>query len=357
MRLLCAISHHGLGHLAQAAPAINALHARRPEFEWVIWSGLSREALEQRVHAPFTHRQEAADEGLVMRDAIRVDVAASLDALRAFHAGWAGRIRHEAAWLEQNRIDAVLSDVAYLPLAAAQQAGRRAVAFCSLNWFDIVQPYLGHGPGVDALLAEMREAYRPVPFLRLTPAMPMPWLEHGENMPPVAMIGQNRRAELLIRLALAADTRLVLIGFGGVGYAGKGRLPEVKGVVWLAPRDWLEEHDRTDMFALDKVGLPFMDLMASCHVLITKPGYGSCVEAAANGMAVLHVERPDWLETPYLSAWLETATRALGIREETLFSPVLADQLEALLALPAKTPVRADGAMAVATRILELIQP
>ncbi|MBI5329913.1 MAG: hypothetical protein HZB71_04800 [Betaproteobacteria bacterium] len=357
MRLLCAISHHGLGHLAQAAPILNALHARRPEIEWVIWSGLAREALARRVHAPFVHRREAADEGLVMRDAIRVNVPASLDALRAFHAGWSDRVGREAAWLAQERIDAVLSDVAYLPLAAARRAGVAAVAFSSLNWFDIAAAYLGPEPGVDALLDEVREAYQTAPFLRLTPAMPMSWLRESECLPPVAMTGCDRRTELLARLSLDANVCLAVIGFGGIGYAGRGELPAIAGVVWLAPPDWRGRGERPDLFGFDQTGLEFIDLLASCDVLITKTGYGSYVEAAANGVAVLHVERPDWPETPFLSAWLETAARALSVREEELFSPTLAARLEALRALPARTPVRADGAEAAASRILELFQP
>lgn len=56
MKLLVAIRHHGLGHLAQVAPVINALAARPPKLALTIWSRL--------------------DEALLRRRAIGIDTAA-----------------------------------------------------------------------------------------------------------------------------------------------------------------------------------------------------------------------------------------------------------------------------------------
>jgi len=71
MKLLAAISHHGLGHLAQAAPVLNALHVLQPDLELTVWSGLSRAALQARLRIPLVHRAEAADVGMAMTDAMR----------------------------------------------------------------------------------------------------------------------------------------------------------------------------------------------------------------------------------------------------------------------------------------------
>ena len=47
-----------------------------------------------------------------------------------------------------------------------------------------------------------------------------------------------------------------------------------------------------------------LDLIRSCDVLLTKPGYGAFTEAACNGTSVLYVARDDWPEEPWLSRWL-----------------------------------------------------
>ena len=353
MRLLVAISHHGLGHLAQAAPVLNALHAARPDLEFLVWSGLPRAALAARIHAPFTHRHEPADVGLVMHDAVRVDLDASRAAYRAFHQDWAARVAREAAWLRDQGMAGVLADVACLPLAAAARAGIPGVALCSLNWVDIVGAYLAEQPGMARVLARMAAAYRSARvFLRATPAMAMDWLENRETLPPIAARGVNRGGELRSRLGLN-DDRLVLIGFGGVNYQAAAVPPPLAGVRWLVPDECLA--DRPDVIPFSRTGLPFIDLLASSDALITKVGYGSFVEAAAAGLPVLYIDRPDWPETPFLANWLLDHANAAAIGEAQLSTPEIGARLAALWRLPPRPPVATPGAERAARRVLEIV--
>jgi len=354
MRLLVAISHHGLGHLAQAAPVLNALHAARPDLEFLVWSGVSQTALAARIHAPFQHRHEPADVGLAMHDAVRVDLAASTSAYLAFHQDWDARVADEADWLRDQGIGGVLSDVACLPLAAAAQAGIPAVAMCSLNWVDIAGAYLAEQPGMATVLEQLEAAYRSARvFLRVTPAMPMDWLEKREAVPPIAALGVDRRVELRARLELEQGERLVLLGFGGIGYQAARPLPALNGVRWLVPDDWCQE--RGDLIPFSRGALAFLDLLASCDALVTKVGYGSFVEAAAAGIPVLYIDRPDWPETPYLRDWLLAHTRAAVIDEAGLFDPEVGVLLATLLAAPRMPRVALDGAAVAAQRVLELL--
>jgi hypothetical protein len=354
VKLLAAISHHGLGHLAQASPVLNALHALCPDLELTVWSGLSRDALQARIAFGFEHRSEAADVGLHMADAVRVDVPASLAAYRAFHRHWSDRVAREAGWLREKGFDGVLANVACLPLSAASRAGLASMALCSLNWRDIAGAYLAEQPGMAPLLDQMAGAYAAASiFLRPTPAMPMTWLPTAEAIPPIAFLGVDRRPEIEARLGGRARTKWVLIGFGGIGYQGRGELPELPDVTWIVPDHWA--HERTDLVSFGDTGCAFPDLLASCDVLLTKVGYGAFVEAAAHGKAVLYVDRPDWPETPWLTAWLRQWGNCLDIPEGDLFSPQAGARLRQLRRMPAKPPVRADGAGVAARRLLEML--
>jgi hypothetical protein len=355
MRLLIAISHHGLGHLAQTAPVLNALHALRPDLDFLVWSGLPQSALAARIHAPFRHRHEPADVGLAMHDAVRVDLAASRAAYLAFHRDWPLRVAREAGWLRAEAIAGVLSDVACLPLAAAHAAGLPGVAMCSLNWLDIAGAYLAEQPGMPEVLAQIEASYRSVrAFLRVTPAMPMAWLEQGEEVPPIAAGGVRRDAEWRRRLGLPDGERLVLIGLGGIGYQAARDLPNLAGVSWLVPDDW--GRARPDLIPFARVDLPFIDLVASCDALVTKVGYGSFVEGAVAGVPVLYIDRPDWPETPFLAAWLQAHARAAAIDEGMIFSPEIGALLAALWTAPPMPAVLVPGAEAAARRVLELLR-
>lgn len=355
MRLLCAISHHGLGHLAQAAPVLNAMAQARPDLQWTIWSGLSRTDLAGRLDMHFAHRREAADVGLLMHDAVRVDEPASRLAYLDFHRDWPTRVAAEAAWLRQQDIDGVLSNVAYLPLAAATSAGIAGLGFCSLNWWDIAHPYLRDTPDMALPLRQMRTAYQSTrAFLRLDPGLPMAWMPRLEGMPPVAALGRNLRAQIDARLNLVAGLKLVLLGFGGVAYRSPAPLPHIEGVAWLVPDDW-PIAGRDDLIGFARIGLPFLEMLASSDALVTKVGYGSFVEAAGLGLPVLYLDRPDWPETPWLGTWLAQHTRAHAISETTLFSPAVATELARLCHIPAPPPPDVSAAPVIARRILDCL--
>lgn len=354
MRLLAAISHHGLGHLAQAGPVLNALRTIQPDLDLTIWSGLDASALRARIHFLFHHRAEPADVGLAMTDAMNVDTVASHAAYLDFHRDWDRRVEREAAWLKANRFQGVISDVAYLPLAAAHRAGIPGVALCSLNWRDIAGAYLAEQPGMARILDQMSEAYESTrTFLRPTPAMPMAWLSKREEITPIAALGRDRREKLSQAIGARKNTKWVLVGFGGIGY--RGDLPEVQGVTWLAPDDW--DGDRPDIITFGALGCAFIDLVASCDALLTKVGYGSFVEAVAHGIPVLYIDRPDWPETPYLAAWLDRHGNALAIAESELLSARTGELLDRLWVLPARPKPETNGAAEAAHRIQNLLKP
>jgi len=347
MKLYVAISHHGLGHLAQTAPVLNALRARHPALDLIVRSALPEAAVRQRVRGPFNYLAAASDCNLVMHDAVRVDVEASLAAYRTFHENWPARVDAEARALDSLGVDAVFSNVGYLPLAAAQRVGLPAFALCSLNWADIFAHYLDGAPDSAAILTEIRAAYAAARvFLRPTPAMPMADLANTLALPPIAETGLNRWRELIGCLGLAAGTRIVLVGLGGIPYRlALDQWPHMPGLCLLVPDDWPGAHPAVRLFS--ETGLPFADLLASADALITKPGYGSYVEAAAAGVPVLTITRPDWPEAPVLNTWLTAHGRSREIDAAVLRDGTLAVELEKLWAQPARpTPPTAGAARA-----------
>lgn len=353
MRLLAVISHHGLGHLAQAGPVLNALYSIQPDLDLTIWSGLSTEALQARGYFPFQHRREPADVGLTMIDALKVDTVASHAAYLDFHQDWEHRVDQESEWLKENDFHGVYSDVAYLPLAAAKLAGKPSVAMCSLNWLDIAGTYLSDRPGMGIILDQMENAYRCAQaFLRPIPAMPMAWLPNCEEIAPIADRGHVRRKELLQAVGGRGNTKTVLVGFGGIGY--QGDLPEITGVTWLAPDDWIG--NRTDLVTFKTQGLSFLDMLASCDALLTKVGYGSFVEAVTHGIPVLYIDRPDWPETPYLADWLIRHGNGVAISESELFTERAGELLDQLWNMSPQPRLETNGAAEAAHRVLNLLE-
>lgn len=342
--LYVALSGHGFGHLAQVAPVLNEFRRRRPETRLTLQSALPATVLRQRIAGEFKLVEGAADFGMVMVDALATDVAASLAAYRAFHAEWNQRLLWQEQALRAAAPDLLLVDVPYLSLAAAARLDIPALALCSLNWADILAGYCPDAPDLAALRTPMLDAYNSArAFLQPAPSMPMPDLGNAHAIGPIAECGRPRRAEIDRRLGLDANDALVLIGLGGVG----ARLPleawpEQAGVRWLMPPS--SEVQRPDMVswaALDDCSM--LDLIRSCDVLFTKPGYGSFVEAACSSTRVLYIERDDWPEEPWLGRWLLEHGNAVKINRRQLAVGALAQPLQTLLDQPSKPAVIPTG--------------
>lgn len=344
MHLLVDISAHGLGHLAQTAPVLNAIRELAPALRITVRSALPRERLEKRIAADFEHIAEARDFGFVMHNAVDIDLAASAQRYREFHADWRTRVATEAGWLRKHGIDALLSNAAYLPLAAAAPAGVPAVGLSSLNWADLFAHYLGAEPWAEPIHRQMLDAYNAGKgFLRITPGLPMPNLHGCHAITPVAQIGRRDRVRVARLLDLDEGERWVLLAMGGMEF----RLPveswpRTPGVMWLVPGEWKIARD--DVRCFDVADLHFADLLASVDAVITKPGYGTFVEAACSGIPILYLERNDWPETPHFAAWLALHARADVLTRERLLAWDFVDVLNRIWQAPAPTVPQANGA-------------
>lgn len=349
------ISSHGFGHLAQTGPVLDALAARRPGLRLTIRSGLPESRLRTRIGADFTYLPGASDFGFAMTDATVVDRAASAVAYRDAHRDWSARVAAEADFLRRLSPDAVLANVSPLPLAGAAAAGICAAAMCSLNWADLFDHFFAGEDWAVPIAAELLAAYADAEiFLRLTPAMPMPALANVLDLPPLARRGRSRRGVVARAVAAAEGDRLLLVALGGIAT----RLPVeswpvLPSVRWLVPAAW--DIRRTDCAAFEPLGLDFTDLLCSVDAVLTKPGYGTFVEAAANGIPVLWLRRDDWPEQDALIDWLGVHGRSVELPRAAVETGDFGDWLDRLWRQPAVPLPAADGAAAAAAAIDSLL--
>jgi hypothetical protein len=344
MHLLVDISAHGFGHLAQTAPVLDALRVLAPGLRLTVRSALPRERLARRIGGDFTHVPEARDFGFVMYNAVDIDFVASAQRYREFHAHWPQRVAAEADWLRQHQVDTLLSNIAYLPLAAASAAAIPSACLCSLNWADLFAHYFGGETWAAGIHTQMLDAYNAgLGFLRVTPGLPMADVPKRHDVAPIARIGRRDRSHVAQRLDLKESERWVLLAMGGMPF----RLPvqdwpQTPGLTWLVPSEC--EIERADVRGVDRAGLDFSDLLASVDAVVTKPGYGTFVEAAACGIPILYLQRDDWPETPHFAAWLARHARAEMLMREQLMTGDLVDVLRRLWQTPPPAVPRADGA-------------
>ncbi len=350
--IVVSISGHGFGHVAQTAPVLNALHRSMPDLKITVRSTVPARLLRDRIGAPFTHLQSEGDIGMIMSSALAVRVAESMAAYRQFHDTWASRVASESLLLKELKADFVFSNAGYLTLAGAQHAGIANAALCSLNWHDSYRHY-GGDPSIGE---QIQDCYaRSTAFLRATPGMAMETLPNVVPVSPIARVGHSMRERIDEKLKLPSHQKLVLVSMGGIASRLPiERWPRINGLTWLVQKDWQIEHpDAIDLEALE---MDFSDVLASCDLLLCKPGYGSFVEAASSGVPVIYISRADWPESPALIAWLQEFGLCLEISPEAAETGNFGDLLEQIWKLSHPKPVVPTGAIQVAHWLTEQLQ-
>ncbi|OJX81351.1 MAG: hypothetical protein BGO92_08910 [Magnetospirillum sp. 64-120] len=338
--LWLALSPHGFGHAAMTAPVITRLRQRCPRMRLTIQTTVDKTFLQSR-YGNFDHVARIEDFGFRMISATGIDLEASA----RDYCGLVGRYDQAVAdnvqLMAENRPDLVLSNVAFVPLAAAARLGIPSLAMSSLNWADMYRHYLGHRPEAGRVLETLTRAYEgAVAFLRCTPSQQMS-LSNLRPIGPIAEIG-TPRPQNLRQVFGPGDTRFGLVAFGGIDHdVSMEDWPSLPGWHWLTPQP--PENGRPDMDHWTRAGMSFTDLVASVDVVVTKPGYGTFTEAAMVGTPVLFTERPDWPESPHLDNWLKAHTRALETSAASLLDGSLPDLLQRLFSLPAQQVASPDG--------------
>lgn len=353
--LLTVISPHGYGHLAQTGPVVNALRDKVPELRLTVRTTIAREVVARYIACEFRYVAESCDFGLAMASALDVLLEESALRYTAFHRNWKQRVVDEARRLHDLSPDLLLSNVPYLPLAAAARAGIPALALCSLNWADMYHHYFSHRPEADTIHTEMLEAYNGARcFIQPQPAMPMARIARLRPVGPIARRGVDRRAAIARRADIPPGARLVLVALGGIDIRlDVDTWPAHDHVYWLVPQEWRVRHPRA--IAMERLGVDHIDLVRSCDALIGKPGYGAFTEAACNGLPVIYASRGDWPEEPFLVDWLERHGRAVPVTREALEKGELMDLLEHMWSLPAPQPPEPTGVAEAAAVLREYL--
>jgi UDP:flavonoid glycosyltransferase YjiC (YdhE family) len=211
-------------------------------------------------------------------------------------------------------------------------------------------------PGSDRILFDMRDAYGSVEqFLLPEPSMPTGWIAQRRSVGVLARRGRSRRNELIETGLIDREDRLVIVALGGIPTRIDGSsIRAAEATRLLMPTAWQPDRSAGQL-AIESLQIPFIDLLASCDVVVAKSGYGTFCEAACNGTALIHPPRPDWPEAPFLESWLMQNGRCETIDSlNALYDNRLAESIDQVCAkpLPVRTP-EAAGGEEVAGLILE----
>jgi UDP-N-acetylglucosamine:LPS N-acetylglucosamine transferase len=346
--LVVDISAHGFGHIAQTSAVLNALNP--DQYVITIRSVASVDLLKQRIKLDFQHIQHQQDSGMVMHDALRTDAEKSFQWYQQFHANYAERIAEASQQLGSLKPDVLFCNIPYLSLEAAHSLNIPSIALCSLNWADIFYPYCQHIEGAEKIYHQILTAYQKADvFLQPTPTMPMDGLSNTKTISPIIPKGNKHDLQTLTG---KTNTQFVLIALGGIGIDYPlASWPRIDDVVWVFPDQALYQ-DRIDFLPQSNFDMPYVDLLSSCDLILTKTGYGTQTEAVMNQVPTLCLMRGDWPEEPHLFAWHQKHGEIDFLEWKQIEQGLFSEQVVTLLGKKwDKDQIIASGAIEAANEI------
>ncbi|NOS79549.1 MAG: hypothetical protein HOP35_16580 [Nitrospira sp.] len=356
-----AISAHGYGHAAQVVPVLNELGRRIPSLRIILRTNVPRHFFESRMTMPWELRPAQMDIGCLQHGPLTMDWDATWQAHRTFHANWEARLKEETLAIRNARPDLVIGNTPYLAMAAGTAADIPTVAIASLSWDEILRDHVDPGqPWHTAILEDIRRAYGEAHLLlRLTPGLPMPAFRHAIDIGPIAHPLPPERTRIRRHLRIPDHDALVLVAFGGIRFEALpfDRMESMPGIQFLIDGP-VPPHNRR-VHSLAALSERFSTLLSSVDVIMTKPGYGTTIEAVEVRTPVVYVRRYNFADEDFLVTYLHRYGRGVELSRADFLEARWEPAIRQALALPkpASPPPACTGAADAAMQLLPFLQP
>ena len=350
------ITAHGYGHGARSCDVLRALHCIVPEQPVIVTTDLPREFLDSRLKdcTNITFRAGAFDVGLVQKDSIRADLFQTLEKLEELNANWEKLITQERLFIQHENIGLVPA----IPLAAAQRSGISNIAIGNFSWDWIYEAYAKTDFQWEYFVEKFREVYEQTDLLlRLPFAPPMEQFPKIKDVPLLASPGQPRREEIRdlgFGILDSADKSWILLSFTSLDldFQALDNIRELSGEYEFFCVEPLE-FPGSCIHSVSRNAVAFADILASCDIVISKPGFGLVSECIVNNKPLIYSDRGDFAEYPYLVEGIEKYLKNVHIPSADLYAGNFFQSLEKIkTATEPKGFIGRSGAEMVAEELL-----
>jgi hypothetical protein len=306
----CSISGHGYGHAAQVVPVLNALSRLVPELHVILRTSVPAQFFQDRLACAWEISPSEQDIGCVQTDGpLIIDVDATWAEHRRFHDNWENKIAEEVRSIRGRAPALVLSDISYLAIEAGAKAGLPAVGLCTLSWDQVLAPWLDHDRAATSwrvsTIEHISRAYGHAELMiRPAPSIPLPAFRKVVDVGPVVDAASPARRRLREQVQAKPEERIALVAFGGITQRDLPfeHLDRIAGYRFLIDGSVPTQCSR--LHSTGSLPLSFRTLLASCDLIVTKPGYSTIAEAVATGTPVVYVRRYNFADEQSLVDYL-----------------------------------------------------
>ena len=297
--LYVAITNHGFGHATRAISVAATIRRRSPEIRIILATTAPQWLLESYMESEFIHRSRTFDVGVLQRDSLTMDKAATLQKLMHIRRQQEEIVADEAEYIREQGVGLILADIPPLATAIARAADIPCWMMSNFGWDFIYRPW---GGGFEAVADWIGACFSQCDRLfRLPFSEPMSAFPHITDVGLTGGTPRHGLAQLRADFNLTAPPeRTVLMTFGGLG------LEQIPYSALQPFSDWqfiTFDHQAPDLPNLRQVTHPGyrpVDFMPLCGQVVSKPGFSTFSEACRLEIPIVTIPREDFAEAPLL---------------------------------------------------------
>ena len=312
-------------------PVLNQLGRHVPRLSAVLRTTVPATFFEERLTIPWSLQSRQQDVGCIQKGPLSIDVPATWEAHRRFHDGWEARVSDEMRAMKAAGPAVILADTPYLAVSAARRSGIPSVVLANLTWSEVLTALDESSVEHENLIGTMRHCYGDADMaLRVAPGLPLSGISRVVDIGPIAEPASSERERLRSHLGIRGSDQLVLVGFGGIPLETLpwDHMAQMRGYQFLI--DGLPAAPFARVHSLSPIPFSFKAALASVDVVMTKPGYGTVLEAIALGLPVVYVRRYNFADESPLVEFLHQHGQGQELRRDDFFSGNWRPALEAL---------------------------
>ena len=316
-----------------------------------IKSTIACDFFKKELSQKFEHISQVVDAGCQHSDSLQIDTKKSFRNLKLFFTS--ARLKKEETWLTNNKIDLVISDVASLPIKAAEKLRIPAILIGNFTWHDIYS-HLPEAENETHLINTLAEEYSHA-TLQVLPQCHLKnqIINHKKEVGFISNNGKNVRNDLISFLGKSAENKTLIfiyLGEHGTRTVNWSNLKENKDCIFLT-RDSIK-HPNV-YFINDKFS--YHDLIASSDITLTKGGYSTLATAFANHKPVITCERDDFYEFEAVREYLQRQQIGIIVKNTPFHQGDWQESIKKALKLTVKNKIPLNGEIEVAEIVQQML--
>jgi uncharacterized protein (TIGR00661 family) len=284
------ISDYGYGHATRSIAIIRKLIEMDPKVKIMICHSFAMKFIKESLSTNrISFRTLKTDVGYILKEeSIQPDKDKLNSEFIQFTQNWEEKIEIEKTFLQNNKIDLVISDISPLPFEAAKSLGIPSIGLSNFTWYTAYQGLIE-----EQSLSVYKQAYQKMTYFFSLAGSNESW---GKDEKPFYFFSRVREEKEVQRIRKLVDpmgNKSVL--FVGLGMKIDNEMIEhfsfwdSKDCVFITSSNMDIRKD--NVYSIPKDYLESQNYIAASDLVISKAGWGMASEAVTANIPLLLINR------------------------------------------------------------------